>query len=354
MNPIRPNPLRPNPLRVAQWGTGNVGLRSLAAIIEHPQMELVAARVFTAAKAGQDTGTLCGKPATGIPATLGIEPILAARPDAVAYMPNYANLDDMCRLLAAGINLVTGCLGFNHRGTMPPADLARIEAACATGQSSLYATGSSPGWITELVPLALLNMQRRLDRFIITDYADNATRNSPEMLIDLLGFGTDPASRPPGKAPGTATSTPPTFHALAEAIGLPLDQITTTTEYAVATKPVDIAVGRIEAGTIGAIRMAISGWHQGREILTRHSLWYVTRDTEPAWDYRDSGWRVQVKGDTSLDISIAFDVEPEAYAAYTPGLTAHPIINALPYVCAAPPGLIQTSELPMLAPYLGA
>lgn len=339
--------------RVAQWGTGNVGLRALAAVIEHPLMELVALRVFSADKAGRDAGDLCGKPATGVIASLDAEAVIAARPDCVVYLPNQADVGDMCRLLEAGINIATACVGFNHRDSIPPVDRARLEAACAKGQASVYATGSSPGWITELVPLALLNMQRRLDRFIITDYADMASRNSPDMLVNRLGFGTDPATRATDRPLGTATSTPPTFRALAEAIGLPLDEVTTGIEYAVARNRTKVAIGTIEPGTIGALRMAVSGWRGGREVLTRYSLWYVTRDTEPAWDYRDSGWRVQVKGDTSLDISIGFDVTPQDYPAYSPGLTAHPVINALPYVCNAAPGIVHTADLPMLVPYFG-
>lgn len=339
--------------RVAQWGTGNVGLRALAAVIEHPLMELVALRVYSPDKAGRDAGELCGKPPTGVIASLDVEAVIAARPDCMAYFPNQADVGDMCRLLESGINIATPCVGFNHRDSIPAADRARLEAACAKGEASVYATGSSPGWITELVPLALLNMQRRLDRFIITDYADMATRNSPDMLVNRLGFGTDPATRVTDRPLGTATSTPPTFRALAEAIGLPLDEVTTGIEYAVARNPAEVAIGTIEAGTIGALRMVVSGWKDGREVLTRYSLWYVTRDTEPAWDYRDSGWRLQVKGDTSLDISIGFDVTPEDYPAYSPGLTAHPVINALPYVCEAAPGIVHTADLPTLAPYFG-
>lgn len=337
--------------RVAQWGTGNVGLRALAAVIEHPLMELVALRVFSPDKVGQDAGTLCGKPATGIVASLSVDAVIEAKPDCVVYLPNQADVDDMCRLLEAGINIATACVGFNHRNSIAPDNRAKLQAACLAGQSSVYATGSSPGWITELVPLALLNMQRRLDRFIITDYADMATRNSHDMLVNRLGFGTDPASRPTDRPLGTATSTPPTFRALAEAIGLPLDDVTTSIEYAVAREQEEIAIGTIEPGTIGAIRMAVRGWRGGKEILTRYSLWYVTRNTDPAWEYRDSGWRVQVKGDTSLDVSIGFDVTPEEYAAYSPGLTAHPVINALTHVCDARPGLLETADLPMLVPH---
>ncbi|KHK90954.1 NAD(P)H-dependent amine dehydrogenase family protein [Novosphingobium malaysiense] len=338
--------------RIAQWGTGNVGRRALAAVIEHPLMDLVALRVFSGDKAGVDAGELCNKAPTGVVADLHAETVIAARPDCVIYLPNQADIPDMCRLLEAGINIATACVGFNHRDSLEPADRARLEAACAKGGASLYATGSSPGWITELVPFALLNMQRRLDRFIITDYADMASRDSPDMLVNRLGFGTDPATRPTGRPLGTATSTPPTFRALASAIGLPLDDVTTTIEYAVARKPAKIAIGTIEAGTIGAIRMAVKGWHRKEEILTRYSLWYVTRETEPQWEYRDSGWRVQVKGDTSLDISVGFDVTPEDYPAYSPGLTAHPVINAVPYVCDAAPGILETADLPMLVPDL--
>jgi len=62
---------------------------------------------------------------------------------------------------------------------------------------------------------------------------------------------------------------------------------------------------------------------------------------------------VQVEGDTSLDVSIAFTVSQENYANYSPGLTAHPIVNATPYVCEAAPGILHTSDLPMIVPYLG-
>jgi len=75
------------PYRVAQWATGNVGLRSLKAIIEHPHLELAAVCVYPPGKVGRDTGALCDLPRTGVIATDKIEDIVAAKPDCVAYMP---------------------------------------------------------------------------------------------------------------------------------------------------------------------------------------------------------------------------------------------------------------------------
>jgi 2,4-diaminopentanoate dehydrogenase len=342
-----------NTYRVAQWGLGNVGLRALRAVIDHPQFELVGLSVYSESKCGRDAGELCGLAPNGIRATKGVDAIVAARPDCVIYMPHEPDMEVICRLLASGINIATCCLGFNHRNSIESGQLARLEAACASGNSSLYSTGSAPGWSTEIMPFALLAMQRRLDCLTITDFADMASRNSPEMIFRFLPFGAKLRSVDPGRPNGTALSTPPSFRMTAEALGLPIDEITTSIDYAVTTKPLEIAAGRVESGTIGAIRMGITGWHGGKAVLRRFSTWYVARDIEPQWDLRDSGWRYQVEGDTPLDVTITIPVSAKTYPSISPGLTAHPVVNSVPYVCEAAPGIVHTSELPQMVPYFG-
>ena len=65
------------PLRVVQWATGNIGSRSLRAIIEHPRLELVGVHVHSAGKVGTDAGELCGVAPTGILATATIDEVIA-------------------------------------------------------------------------------------------------------------------------------------------------------------------------------------------------------------------------------------------------------------------------------------
>ncbi|MDT5332745.1 MAG: hypothetical protein QOF31_4042, partial [Mycobacterium sp.] len=43
-------------LRVIQWATGSVGRHAVAAVQEHPDLELVGALVYSDAKAGRDVG----------------------------------------------------------------------------------------------------------------------------------------------------------------------------------------------------------------------------------------------------------------------------------------------------------
>lgn len=334
--------------RVAQWGTGNVGLYALRTIIEHPRFDLVGVRVYSDAKAGKDSGELCGLAPTGIIATQDIESIIAARPDCVVYMADHAEIDVICRLLESGINVATARMEFNHRDSLAPDIRSRIEAACAQGQTSIYGSGSTPGWFTEVMPLALSAMERRFDCITLTDYADMASRNSPDMLFKVLPFGSDPAAVEADAAVGTGTSTPPTLGMTAAALGLPLDEIRSSREFAVARERFTIPAGTIEKGTIAAMRMAITGLRDGKPVLRRHSIWYLTRDIEPAWDLRDTGLHYRVEGDLPLDVMITIPVSAEEYPKVSPALTSNPVVNAVPYVCAAPPGICQTDELPLI------
>lgn len=339
--------------RIAVWGTGNIGMHALRKVIEHPQFELVGVRVYAHAKLGRNAGDLCGTGPTGILATNSLDDILAARPDCVVYLPDHSEMDVICRLLESGINIATARFEFNHRDSIEPQLRQKLEAACAKGKASLYCSGSTPGWFTEVMPLALSALERRLDCVTLTDYADMSSRNSPEMLFGLLKFGADPASLDPNAPFGTAMSSPPTLRMVAQAMGLDVDEIVTSREVAVARDRVAVAAGTIEPGTIAALRMQIEGRRAGKPVIRRRSIWYVTRDIEPAWELRDTGLHYRVEGDLPLDVMVTIPVSPEDYPAVSPGLTAHPVINSIPYVCEATPGLLQTPELPLVVGMLG-
>jgi 4-hydroxy-tetrahydrodipicolinate reductase len=339
--------------RVVQWATGNIGTRSLRAVIEHPDLDLVGVYVYAEEKVGRDAGELCGVGPVGVVATSEVEEIVALHADCVLYMGDRPDIDTICRLLESGSNVVATRSEFHRPESMKPEDLRRIEDACRRGQSTLHSTGSSPGFITEALPLVLLSLQTRLDLIEIDEFADMSSRNSPEMIFHVMGFGRDPASfDPAGLAYHASRSFGPSLQVLADAIGLPLDDVQGSAAVAAATRAVEIAAGAVEAGRVAAQRMEVTGIHDGRPLVRFRANWYLTRDVQPAWDLRDTGWRVQVHGDVPLDIDIHFPVAPQDWAATSPGLTAHRPVNAIPYVCAAAPGIRTTSDLPSIIPHL--
>jgi hypothetical protein len=340
-------------LRVVQWATGKVGACSLRAVIEHPKLELVGVWVHSASKVGRDAGELCGLPPVGIKATRDIDAIIALDSDCVLYMPEGFEVDELCRLLESGANVVTTRGEFHNPARMHPAVRDRIEAACHRGGTSIHSVGSSPGFITEALPFLLTSLQRRLDCLTINEYAYMPTGCSAFMLFETLGYGKPLSAFDATRLAGVHDWFVHSLHTVADALSVPLDGFEIKNELAAARTAVHIDGGVIEAGTLAADRITVSGVRKEKPLLRFRAHWYCTKDIEAPWELRDTGWRVQVEGDTPLDVGISFPVAPENVIETMPRLTAHRPINTIPYLCAAAPGIRTSADLPQIIAHLG-
>ncbi len=343
--------------RVVQWATGNIGARALRRVIEHPGLILAGVYVHSSGKAGRDAGDLAGGIGpVGIRATNNIDDIVALRPDCVLYMPYLCNIDEVCRLLESGINIVTTRGEFLNPNAMDQAVRGRVEQACHRGGASIHSTGSSPGFITEALPIVLASIQRRLNSLHINEFADVSSRDSAMMIFDIMGFGKTAGPVDHARQAHLRDAFAPSLQLTAEALGLPLEGFDVHGEVAVAKEDTKIAAGLISAGTVAAQRTTISGLRHGKPLISFTATWYCSTNVDTAgeaWNFLPSGWHIQLDGDAPLDVTIRFPTAPEHYAEMTPGLTAHRPVNAIPYVCAAPAGIRTTMDLPQIIAKLG-
>ena len=141
-------------------------------VIAHPGMELVGCWVSNPDKVGRDAGELAGVAPVGVKATNSIDDVIALKPDCVLYMPHVNRVDEVCRILESGANIVSTRMEYQNPAGLDAADRAAIEAACAKGGTSIHATGSSPGFISEAMPIVLTSISRRLDKLTISEFAD--------------------------------------------------------------------------------------------------------------------------------------------------------------------------------------
>jgi hypothetical protein len=334
--------------RVIQWATGNIGSRSLKAVIDHPNMDLVGLYVHSDAKVGRDAGDLCGAGLTGILATQKVDEIVALDADCVLYMQQRIDFDDICRILESGKNIVTTRGEFHRPARLDPLIRERVDAACRRGGTSIHSTGASPGFITEAVPLVLTSTQRRLDCLTISEFADLSQRDSPDLLFNVMGFGQVPTAFDERRLGHGRQSFGPSLELVAEALSMPLDSLEATGMVAVVPHAVEIAAGTLPPGTVGAQRIEVAGMRNGRPVLRFVALWYCATELEPQWPLRETGWRVEVAGDAPMDVDVRFPVPLDQYAAVSPGYTAHRAVNAVPVVCAAEPGIRTTVDLPQI------
>ncbi|WP_018505787.1 NAD(P)H-dependent amine dehydrogenase family protein [Parafrankia discariae] len=341
------------PIRVAQWATGTIGAYAMRAVIEHGDMELVGVRVYSQAKEGKDAGELCGLPPIGVTATRDIEDILTLRPECVLYMPERTEVTDVCRLLENGINIVTTRAEFFNAETMEPALREAVEAACRAGGASIHATGSSPGFITEVLPVCVTSLARRLDFLAIEEFANCLEACSIGMLTQGMHFGDSPEQFAKHDVSARDEVFKNSLSLIASALGLPIDGFEDSAEIALCRHDTKLREVTISAGTVGAQRMSVTGLRNGRPLMRFRSNWFVTMDVEPAWDLRGDGWRLTMEGDTPVDMLIDLPMPIEKDERASGRYTAHRPVNAVPYVVAAPPGIIPTTELPQIMAELG-
>jgi 4-hydroxy-tetrahydrodipicolinate reductase len=178
------------------------------------------------------------------------------------------------------------------------------------------------------------------------------------MILGGMGFGQVPAGPNLARQAHLRRSFGPSLALTAASLGFPVDELDVQGALAVATHDVEIAAGLVPAGTVGAQLNRVRGLRDRVPVISFTATWYVTQDVEPLddteWTFRSSGWRVLVHGDTPLDVTIGYPVDPSEYADFSPNLTAHRPVNCIPAVCAAAPGIVTTAELPLIVPRLGA
>lgn len=336
-------------LRIVQWATGQIGRHALRRIIEHPGFELVGVRVFSDSKDGRDAGELCGLPPTGVKATRRIEDILELKPDCVLYMQEGVDYDDICRLLEVGINIVTTRAEFHYAPAMPPDVRERVEAACRKGGSSIHATGASPGFITEALPIVLSSLQRRIDRIVIEEFVNMVDGCSPFMLFETMGYGKPPTSFDERRLGMVHGGFRQSLELLGATLRRPIEKIEASAETARATKPITVpgeGGGVIQPGTLAAERVTLDAIHGGKPFITLRANWYCSEDIDADWPLRAVGWRVRVEGDCPLDVTIHFPIAQDRMFETLPGSIAHRPVNAIRPVCAARPGILSTLDLP--------
>jgi 4-hydroxy-tetrahydrodipicolinate reductase len=235
------------PYRVIQWSTGNVGTLALRCSLGHPELELVGLRVHGAAKAGKDAGELCGRPPVGVRATTDIDGILALDADCVSYTATadlrpFEAIDDICRILASGKNVVSSSVvPLVHPKSFLPEWRDKLESACAKGRSSFFTSGIDPGFANDVLPLALSGLSERWDEIRVQEIINYATYDQPQVLFETMGFGKAMDHVPLLLQPGVLSfAWGGTVRLLAEGVGVTLDEIREVYERRAAERPIRV------------------------------------------------------------------------------------------------------------------
>lgn len=354
--------------RVVVWATGGIGSIAIRAIDRRPDLELVGVWVHSADKVGRDAGELANGEPIGIAATNDAEALLSLQPDCVIYAASGPERDalavpDYVTMLNAGVNVVTTSTTrlVNPHVYEPSEWRDQLVTAAKQGQASLYASGIEPGFAADYLPLVLSTQSSTIERIHSYEIGLYDDYGVPEIMINGMGFGQPLDFEPWVSIPGAiAGEWGGQIRLIGDALGVEVEEVRETFDRAVTDRTLEVAMGTVEAGTCGALRMQAVGVVDGREAIVIEHVTRLASDVAPDWPQGigDLSYRVVIEGDPDIDSTLTAtlrDPKRAGIAGMTSGAgamvaTAMRVVNAVPYVVAAEPGLLSSVDLPLTIP----
>ncbi len=323
-------------LRVLSVGLGPIGLEAARLVLARASLELVGAVDLDPAKAGRDLAELLGLGAeTGIRVESDLGTALErSRPEVALLCTGStlpAVLEDVTRIVAAGAGVVSSCEELLWPALRHPELAERLDAAAREGGAAVLGTGVNPGFVLDFLPVVLSGVSRRVDRVRGVRILDAAARRLPLQKKVGAGLAVEEFRRLVAAGRLGHVGMRESVALVGHALGFELDEVTQTVEPAVAERRIETAHFVVEPGQAAGIRNLGYGRSRGETRVELELEMYVG-----APDPRDE---IFLEGDPPLHLKIEGGTPGDA-------ATAAILVNSLPQVAAAPPGLKTVLDLP--------
>ena len=345
-------------IRVAAWSTGNVGKNAIAGIDNRPDLELVGLWVSNPDKVGKDAGRLAGLDRDlGVLATNDVEEIIALGPDCVVHTAMsddrlFEAMADLERLLRAGINVVSAGPVFLSYPSGPALGMADgVKQAALDGGVSLYVNGIDPGFANDWLPLSLTSISERIEEVRCSEVLNYNTYDQRMIVFDVMGFGKSMDNIPMLLEPGVLTMAwGSVVHQIAAGLGVEIDEIEEFYERVPADETFDIDSGTIEKGTVAGLHFELRGKVGDKTPIVLEHVTRVHDDIAPEWP-QPAGkgcYRVQITGEPNYTVDVQLLGTDGDHNTAGLKATAMRIVNSIPAVVDAKPGLVTSLDLPLV------
>ena len=332
-------------IRLVLCGVGGVGRNVARLAAGRRGLEVVAACSRNPGLRGRDLGEL----ATGEPSGVTVtdrEAALATPADVLliattSFIAEVA--DDVASGVAAGLNVMCTAEEMGYAWAIDPDFSADIHAAARQAGVTVMGAGANPGYIYEVLGLALTGAACRLDRIDVRRVVDLSGFSAT--VQRRLGLGFEPDEHAAGVAAGRIyghIGYPHTMRTFARRFGRSVDRFTETIDPIPAPAAIDSVAVPIGPGQSAGFKQVTSGY---------------TGDGDEPWFTATFLGHVDLASiDLAPEDSYNVSGDPDLHAVVRPGFnpqatTMAVLVNLIPHVVAAPAGLLSITDLPIPAPW---
>jgi 4-hydroxy-tetrahydrodipicolinate reductase len=316
---------------VVHYGLGPIGLAVAALVAERSWLRSVAAVDVRPELGGRRLDQLCGRSLPGSPVVAS-----AYRADEaqVALHCTGSSLErvasQVLELVEAGLHVVSTTEELSYPWEAHPALAAELDAAARRAGVTVLGTGVNPGFAMDYLVMVLSTVAQRVDRVTVHRVQDAGTRRLP--LQRKVGAGMEADAFRAAVAAGRLghVGLAESAHLLARAFGWRLTALREQVEPIRASEPTPMAGGTVRPGQVLGIHQVAEGDADAGTVIS------LTLDMAigigPSLD------RVRLTGTPDLELVVPGGVHGDV-------ATAAIVVNAIPRVLAAPPGLATMADL---------
>ena len=326
-----------NPIRVTQFGLGPIGQASVKALLQKPGLELVGGIDVDPQKVGKDIGEVCG-----LDQDLG----MAVRGDGAAALAEWRPQvvvhstlsfldrieDQLATIIRAGAHVVSSSEELFYPFQRNPEFSQRIDTLAKQHGVAVIGTGVNPGFSMDILPLCLTGVCTEVNRIIVTRVVDTSPRRLP--LQKKTGAGLSRQEFEERLAAGNFGHIGMRESALAvmDTLGWPVDEIDESIRPVIAETEMRTAFLTVEPQQVAGLRQIMRVKSEGQERLML-DLQISVGATEP----HDS---VEIIGEPPFSVRIEGGI-------FGGTATIGALVNTIPRIIKAPPGLRTMMELPV-------
>jgi hypothetical protein len=325
------------PTGVVHLGLGPIGLAVAGLVAERPWLRSVAAVDVSPDLQGRPLAELTGGPPSGSPPVTAVyRPVAGAN---VVVHCTTSSLErvapQVAELASRGLHVVSTTEELSYPWDAHPEAAADIDAAARRAGVTVLGTGINPGFAMDYLAIVLSAVARRVDRVEIHRVQDAGTRRAP--LQRKVGAGMEARAFRSAVAEGRLghVGLVESAHMLASTFGWRLTDLEERIEPICASAPALMSGGTVQVGQVLGLRQTVAG-RAGKRTVVSLTLEMAIGIGPP----RD---RVRLFGDPDLELEVPGGLHGDT-------ATAAIVVNAIPRVIAARPGLLTMADLAPPAP----
>ena len=326
------------PLSVVFFGLGPIGQGIARLLLATDGVKITGVTDLSASKAGKDLGELLGLPRK---LRIKVDPdgdkfARKAKAD-VAVVCTTSSAKDIKPLLATlvkrRIHVVTTCEQLAHPTPATLAIFKDLDKAARAKKVSILATGVNPGFAMDALAAMLTAQCTKVDRVSVTRVVDAGTRRLSLQRKVGAGLNAHQFRRAVAEGHVQHVGLAQSVHMIAAALGWKLDKVEESIDAAIAPRDLDTEVLRIPAGATAGIKQHARGYRNGEAVVSLDLQMYVGAESP-----RD---HILVEGTPKIDMTIAGGIAGDV-------ATAAIVVNSIPKLLAARPGLLTMLDLPLV------